>query len=187
MSLPVHGMIAHYESYFGGPLSLHRPGDGRSHELVNDFRIVSGRRRDSAVRVYATVGMSNTEEAQPIEMFMLQRYQEVVDEQLLTILAAVAHYHQTASRLALGHTVNFGLPWQPGSRCTFGLLSLPYLDGPQLERPADSNLQVLWLLPITAAERQYKMQRLLEAIERQFEVQEVDYLNPLRASVVVES
>lgn len=44
-----------------------------------------------------------------------------------------AHFHRTGSALGLGHTVNFGRPWLPGSSCTHGLVSLPYLFGPELE------------------------------------------------------
>jgi hypothetical protein len=43
---------------------------------------------------------------------------------------------------------------------------------------------VLWLLPITAEERAYKIEAGLEALEQKFETTSFDYTDPLRASVV---
>lgn len=62
------------------------------------------------------------------------------------------------------------------------LLSLPYLDGPVLEKcQIDSKMiQFLWLLPITEAERNYKKHKGLEVLEQN----QLNYLDPFRESVV---
>ena len=75
------------------------------------------------------------------------------DESDVKLLTAVAHYHQTETLLNIRPTVNFGRPWRPGSPGTHGLLSLPYLDGPQLEYLQLDRLAVrfLWLIPLTTS------------------------------------
>lgn len=103
---------------------------------------------------------------------------------LTEILTATAHYHRTGSRLGLEHSVNFGQPWLPGSKCTFGLISLPYLDGPDLERLEKPSVRFLWLIPVTENEVAYKKKHGMEALEELFERAQFNYLDPLRPSVV---
>lgn len=95
-------------------------------------------------------------------------------------------YHVTGASLGLGHTVSFGRPWLPGSLCDHGLLSLPYLDGPDLEHlhAGGVHARCLWLIPITCQERDFKKEHGLEALEREFDRPGFDYLDPGRQSVV---
>jgi hypothetical protein len=100
---------------------------------------------------YATCSVSTALDEEPIELHL---FSPVQAEELVELLTVVAHFHITGARLGLGHTVNFGRPWLPGSRCSFGLISHPYLDGPSLEvarGPAfRREVRCLWLIPITA-------------------------------------
>jgi hypothetical protein len=80
--------------------------------------------------------------------------------------------------------VNFGEPVLPGSLCTQGLISLPYLDGPSLEWLAEPRVRFLWLIPITGREVAFKKKFGTEALEEQFEKRQFDLLNPHRDSVV---
>jgi hypothetical protein len=99
-----------------------------------------------------------------------------------------AYYHagQTPQRLDVGHTVPIGEPWLPGSTCDHLLVSLPYIFGSDFEmcRWRNGHARVLWLLPITSAEREFKIEHGLDALEERFEAESVDYTNPLRGSVV---
>lgn len=107
-------------------------------------------------------------------------------DSIVELLTAVAHYHRHGAPLGLGHIVNFGQPWHPRSRCEYGLLSLPYLDGPLLERLTFDRgdvVRCLWLVPITAAERCFALEHGLEALEQRLEQEEFQYCDPLRASV----
>jgi hypothetical protein len=65
-------------------------------------------------------------------------------------------------------------------------VSLPYPFGPDLEVCdfADWHLHVLWLLPITAAERAFKVREGVEALEQRFDACALEYWVPDRASVV---
>jgi Suppressor of fused protein (SUFU) len=82
--------------------------------------------------------------------------------------------------------VNIGRPWRPGSACSFGLVSLPYLDGPKLENIVieDRPVACLWLIPITERERDFKIANGLEALGQRFDAAKLDFANPRRASVV---
>jgi hypothetical protein len=139
--------------------------------------------------IYATCGMTPASAgadggaAESLELFLLSPSQ--VDAHV-ELLSAIADYHQTGASLGLGHTVNFGRPWMERSRCSCGLISLPYTLGPKLERAvvAGRNVRVLWLLPITPEERAYKVKAGLEALEDVFEKREIRYADPMRESLV---
>lgn len=138
---------------------------------------------DAGYWVYASCGMTQHQEPDLLEIFILSPVQTEAHIELLT---AIAHYHQTAVRLRLGDTVDFGRPWLPGSHCAFGLISLPYPFGPKLENASilGKTVGVLWLLPITAEERSFKATSGLDALEELFEAQGVDCLDQFRTSVV---
>jgi hypothetical protein len=138
---------------------------------------------DRPVWTYATRAMSQPGDAAPVELhlFTPSKADEVVQ-----ILYALAHFHRTAAPLDLEHSVNFGQPWLGQSECSYGLISLPYLDGPALEqfRRGDALIHFYWLIPITPAERAYKVGHGMDALETRFEEAEFDYADPDRPSVV---
>jgi hypothetical protein len=74
----------------------------------------------------------------------------------------------------------------PGSACDYGLISLPYPWGLDLEwcEWVDGHARLLWLLPITEAERDFKVEHGLEALEDRFHAARLDFTNRYRASVV---
>lgn len=155
----------------------------RYEELPAGFRVYrSVDARPSAI-TYATVGMSGTETALGIELYLLA---PEPSKFLPVILASVAWYHHQHHALGVGHVVNFGYPWFEKSRCSRGLLSLPYLDGPDLENYSDGSVtrQILWLIPITEAERELRIESGLEALEEQFDYTQFNYLNPWRPCTV---
>lgn len=175
-------MTQHYSAIWGGTPASHVWRAGWR-PFPQECRILEFRPTGKRFYwVYATCGMTETDKPPLLEIFLMSREQS---EDHVELLTAIAHYHQTGARLGLGHTVNFGRPWLRGSRCSFGLLSLPYTFGPALENgKADGkDVRVLWLFPITAQERALATERGLNALEELFEAKQVDYLNPLRESV----
>jgi hypothetical protein len=66
------------------------------------------------------------------------------------------------------------------------LISLPYPWGPDFEvlRYAQSHIHILWLLPITAAERGYKAEHGQEALEVLLEKEGLEYWRVDRCSVI---
>jgi len=113
-------------------------------------------------------------------MFTPRESDEVVE-----LLVAMAHYHRTAAKLDLGHSVNFGRPWMANSKSEYGLVSLPYLDGPSLEnlKTGSKQLKFYWLLPVTYSEMDFKKRNGLDALEELFDRIGLDFLNPERAAV----
>ena len=173
----------HYEKVWN-VAAVHCPAiGGPIHELPQDFRILKfppGQKR--RMWTYATCCMSQPEDAHPFELHIFSRAES---EAIVELLFATAHFHRTGQTLALGHTINFGKPWQSQSLCDHGLISLPYLDGPLLENLdiKSKPLKFYWLIPITKSEVEFKKKRGLEALEQKLETHAFDYLNPMRPSV----
>lgn len=133
---------------------------------------------------YATCCMSQESDIEKIELHLFSRKQ---DTMLVELLTAIAHFHRTEKKLNLNHTVNFGKAWQDNSLCTHGFISLPYLDGPELENCLCENNQVVkcyWLIPITLSELEYKKKNGHEALEELFEKKQFNYLDSNRKSLV---
>lgn len=100
-------------------------------------------------------------------------------------LAMTTYYH-SLHRLGLGHTFPLGEPWVEASKCECCLVSLPHPLGDQFEvcEIGDGHVHFFWLLPITENERQYKIDKGLEALEVRFEEKSLEYWNNKRESVV---
>lgn len=173
-------VLAHYARIWQAPVDRLRWDQGPIAALPTDFEILRFR-RDPMTDVYATSGMSAS--GSNLELHLMARAGTFAEAGLVELLTAVAHFHLTGSRLDVGHTVNFGRAWMAGSECTHGLVSLPYLDGPELEWEAAGCERFLWLVPVTPAEVRFKAQNGLDALEERFERLGVDYLNPGRRSV----
>jgi hypothetical protein len=101
------------------------------------------------------------------------------------LLAMVAYYHRT-ERLGVGHTFPLGYAWLGGS-CSHMMVSLPYPFGPDLEvccLEDEGHVRFLWLLPITEAEKRFRHEHGLEALEQRFQDAKLNYADPWRQSVV---
>ncbi len=179
-------LLSHYTAAWGLPARALRWTLGPTHEVPSTFSVAEfAPGPERAAWTYATCGMSGWSDASPTEVHL---FSPVQVESHIELLTALAHFHRTGAPLAVGHTVNFGRPWLPGSGCTRGLLSLPYLDGPKLEvakpRPDAPPIRCAWLIPVFEEEVAFKKANGLEALEARFEETGFDYLDPGRASVV---
>src|SRR5262249_2003043 len=131
---------------------------------------------------YATCCMSQPTDTTPIELHIFSSQKDV---NLVELLTVVAYYHKTSSKIGLHHTVNFGRPWQDTSLCEYGFVSLPFLDGPDLENlylPGNKTIKFYWLIPVTKSEVEFKSRYGIEALEQKFDSKNLDYLNPRRLS-----
>jgi hypothetical protein len=112
----------------------------------------------------------------------------VDDQQHLESVTMSAYYHAGPphQRLDHGHVVPIGRPWFADSACDRYLVSLPYPFDPDFEVFVwdGGHTRILWLLPITPAERDVWASEGMEALETLFEEAQIDYLNPNRSSVV---
>ena len=107
---------------------------------------------------------------------------------MVELLTICASYHRNGKPLNLHHTVNIGQPWLDESNCDHGFISLPYLDGEELEifNFDGQEIHCYWFIPITKNERDYKSKNGYEALEELFEKKQFDYLNPNRPCLIVE-
>ena len=101
-------------------------------------------------------------------------------------MTVCASYHRNGLPLNLHHTVNIGQPWLDNSQCDHGFISLPYLDGEELQifNFGGKEIHCYWFIPITEKERDFKIENGYEALEQLFEDNRFDYLNPKRDSLV---
>lgn len=101
-------------------------------------------------------------------------------------LLAMTVFYNSGGKLGLAHTLPIGEPWLPGSACDHLLISLPYPYGPELQtcHVGDRHVEFLWLLPISDAERDFKVAWGLEALESRFDEARLRYWQADRASVV---
>jgi Suppressor of fused protein (SUFU) len=146
-------------------------------------RIAPGKRSDPWV--YATVGAWRATDGKDSKEFFILSATESPSH--VETLAMVTNFHADPKhQLSIGSTMNIGRPWMDGATAGHLLVSLPYPYGPNLEHlDADgTHVQVLWLVPITAAEAAYRRDRGLEALEQLLETDGVDVLNPGRLSLV---
>jgi hypothetical protein len=136
----------------------------------------------SRLWLYASVGASDLRVEPAIEFILACPAQSERGVELVTM---TARYHHNEG-LGNGHTLPIGEPWLPGSACDHLLVSLPYPWGPELEVVSQpgAHAHILWLLPITAAERTYKAQHGQEALEGVFETKKLKYWDVRRASLV---
>jgi hypothetical protein len=133
---------------------------------------------------YCSVGMSpGIESDVKIELFIFSPKQDFTIVELLTVAAS---YHKNALPLDIHHTFNIGRPWLDNSLCDYCFISLPYLDGEDLELFTFNNeiTHCYWLIPVTEAEADYKMENGCDALEDLFEGKSIDYINPNRESLI---
>ena len=179
-------IIRHYENNWNTSPKIYYWDKGPSNELPYDFRVLEfSPNKERKMWTYATCCMSQKHDKEMIELHIFSAKQ---DDTLIELLTAIAHYHRTSSHLGLNHSVNFGRPWQDNSKCEYGFISLPYMDGPKLENlkieENHSFLKCYWLIPITKAEVEYKKEYGVAALENLFEEKKFNYLDSKRLSVV---
>lgn len=132
--------------------------------------------------VYVSLGASEVQRDPRIEFVLTAPADDLRHVEIVTM---AAYYHQTTG-LGCGHTVPIGEPWLTGSALDHLLVCKPYPFGPELEicDSDDRHVHFLWLLPITKAERDFKVEHGLEALETRFDGCAIEYWAPDRRSVV---
>lgn len=155
-------------------------------KLYPDFCVLEFKpTKNRKMWTYATCCMSSAEDKNPIELHIFSSLQ---DEGLVELLTTIAYYHKNDKSIGLNHTVNFGQPWQDASKCDYGFISLPYLDGTDLEngkiKGYKNEVKFYWLVPVTESEVEFKSKYGVEELENKFETTAFNYLDSNRPSVV---
>jgi hypothetical protein len=161
--------------------------EGPIQENVPGFQVLRIKSRPPGRPViYMTDGCFVSEPNEHVghEFFLISPKEDRRHVETLTMLA---NFHADERyRLGVGSVVNIGDPWLPASNCDHLLISIPYPYGPKLEWLKLPNvcIRFLWALPITSREAAFVELNGYEALEQKFDSVKVDYLNPLRLSVV---
>ena len=175
----------HFETYFGVQGRELNLDFGPREKLHKDFYVLlfTPNKRHNMF-CYCTVGMSvDILDENLIELVI---YSPQSDNSIVELLTYCASYHRNKLPLNIHNTVNIGQSWLGNSKCDHGFISLPYLDGNELEifNFADKIIHCYWYIPITENEREYKIKNGCEALEQLFEDKQLDYLNPDREDLV---
>ncbi|MGY4981697.1 suppressor of fused domain protein [Streptomyces sp. 900105755] len=154
-------------------------------ETVPDLRVLvvePGPRSDSWAYVTAGCWASKEKHGHGLEFVMTAH---VRDQRFIDLMAMIACYHGGGHQLDLEHSMPIGEPWVPGSTCDHLLISLPYLHGPDLEHCPlpGGHARILWTLPVTTAEIEFRRRHGQEALEQLFDEAEIIPTDPFRASV----
>jgi hypothetical protein len=180
-------LALHYREIWSGEPSYCEWADLalRKREMPEGFAVLRFPPRNGGLPwKYATVCMSSPGDEEALELHMIC---DTPEDDCAAVLTLAAFFHRTHARLGVGHSVDFGRPWVPRSRCSFGLLSLPYFDAPKLEwccLGGGEHVRCLWLLPITSEEAQFKREHGPDALEDRFERSNFNYANPWRPSIL---
>jgi hypothetical protein len=159
-------------------------GFGRRRAVPDLHVVVVGPGPRGRAWVYVTAGCWSAVnlDGHGIEFVMTSSRREPA---VIHLMAMVAFYH-ASHHLDHWHTMPIGGPWLPDSTCDHLLVSLPYPYGPKLEvcQLPDGHARLLWLLPITAAEKAYRREHGTEALEQRFDEGGIDPTDASRGSVV---
>ncbi|GIF74880.1 suppressor of fused domain protein [Asanoa siamensis] len=181
-------LVRHFDELFPGDAAvLLPPAPGPIAGLVPNLHVLRTRPPDGGL-VYATVGLWDATQRDGHGLEFVLHAPGPADEAHVETLTMVAYYHASGGDYVLdhGHTVPIGRPWLPGSGCDHLLVSLPYPWGPDLEECPlpGGHARVLWLLPITGAEKRFRHDHDLEALEQRLEDAGIVPTDPLRRCVV---
>ena len=179
----IRAIEQHYTKNWGSDCEECPFTKGPIHELPVGFKVLAfPPHAERPMWSYATCGMSSVEDLNKMELHL---FSPKKSDTLVELLYAIAHFHHTGSPCRVGDTVNFGRPWLESSLCSHGLISLPYLDGPNLENFLDETgtIKFYWLIPIPTAELELKKSTGINALESKFDSSNFDYCNPSRPSV----
>ncbi|MCC9602248.1 suppressor of fused domain protein [Stieleria sp. JC731] len=176
----------HIREFFADhPITEHQWTLGPVPEAMPEFRVLCaapGNR--TGCWTYLSVGASciEHEDSGLLEFFIISPVEDLRNVELVTM---TAWYHKSKT-LGWGHTFPIGESWLGDSHCDHMLISTPYPFGPDLEicNFPNGHIHLLWLLPITEAERDYKLANDLESLEQSFEDAGLEYWNVSRSSVV---
>jgi hypothetical protein len=160
--------------------------DSATTELLPRFRVVRvAPGPKTQMTVYLSLGACEAPGgSQDGSEFLITTSQPEIDA--VGILAVAARHHH-ARPIGLGDTLPLGgeLLWAPAP--VHLLVTLPYPFGPELEVCClgdGGHVRFRWLLPITDAEKRYLDEYGLEALEQAFETAKLNFLSPVRTSVV---
>lgn len=174
----------HYQRQWSAEPVAAPSGSGAGRDLPEGFSVLCFHRpQGRPLSVFATCGMSTIDDPRRIELHLCtpESRPEITD-----LLEGLAAHHRTEAPIDLNHILDLGPTQWPGSRCTRGFVSLPYVWGPSLEwlPLREGGVRCLWLIPITPEEEDLCQREGAQALESRIQATPLDYLTPTRPSAV---
>lgn len=175
----------HYESFYGVAGKKLTWDKGPTNKLHPDFYVLEfGPSERHQMWTYVTVGMSlDRDDNNLVELIT---YSKNLDKSRVELLTLNASFHRNSEPLNLHHTVVVGQLTDFDTMCDHGFISLPYIEGEELEiiNLNGREIHCYWFIPITEKERDYKIEFGCDALEDLFEEKQFDYLDKQRRSLV---
>ena len=177
----------HLEHFFGGHRVERREfQEGPIQRVCPGFHVilVSPGPKTRLWSYISMGGVNVTKAGRPASEFLILSEED--DPKYVARLAMTVHYHHTQT-IGIGDTFPLGEAWVTGSTLDHALVSRPYPFGPDFEvfpLSAKEHGHVLWVLPITREERDFKREHGLDALEERFEQVGLSYWDVRRRSVV---
>lgn len=140
-------------------------------------------KKDETTNVITTSGLSFGNSSNKIELCLYYDPNFRSELRLAEILTVTAHFHLAGEALKVGDSVNWGEPIIEKSKCCWGYLSWPYLEGVKLGNIEFNGAKVFWLVPITEEELKFKKINGVDSLEQIFEEKELNYIDLLRESL----
>ncbi len=179
-------LINHYQHFFAGHgMSVWKWELGPITRIAPWFKVLRFEPGPkTGLWTYASVGTSliwNTD----MKRFEFVIQTEKPNPKAIELLTMVAHYH-SKENLGCFHTLPVGEPWLEGATCDHLMVSLPYPFGEELEiyNVEGEDFRILWLLPITKAEKDFMKVNGVDALEEKFDQAAIEYWRLDRSSVV---
>jgi hypothetical protein len=175
----------HYESFYGVGSNKLTWDKGPTRKLHPEFFILEfGPSERHQMWTYATIGMSLDRDDE--NLIELITYSKGRDKSRVELLTVIASFHRNSVPLNLHHTVFVGQLTDSDTTCDYGFISLPYIEGEDLEKFlfGDQEIHSYWFIPITEKERDLKIEKGCDALENLFEAKQFDYLDMQRKSLV---
>lgn len=173
-------LMEHYHFFLGKNYEKIQKYNSIMYRKYPDFAVLKYYpNNDFPLFRYATLGMSSSIDQKPIELYMLSQYE---NDFIVDILTWVAFYHKSNEKFELCDTINLGEPWYKGSKCSYGLVSLPHIDSNEFKDCGDVNC--LWLLPITKQEYEFADKEGIFALEKKFSECELKFVDFHRDSAI---
>jgi hypothetical protein len=181
----VGSLRAHLEHWWG-PCEELAWEHGPMHRDHPEFRVLCASPGDDGLWLYASAGASVERQVQGTgHEFFVVASDPVA--QIVELVTMAAHYAVTGDHgVHEGHVLNIGRPWLPGSECDHLYMSTPYLRPPEFaltQHPLGS-AHLLWAVPITDAEREWRFEHGQEAFEQLMEDRKLLPYDPARRSLV---
>lgn len=175
----------HLRAFFAGhELTPHVWTAGPMRALHAEFRVLEiapGPKTPYWTYVSAGGTVLSQPDAEALEFALIAPASDMRNVEIITM---AAHYNYLHA-LGEGHTVPIGDPWLEGSPSDHLLVCKPYPFGPEFEHidAPEGRARILWLLPITEAERDFKVANGLDALESRFEEARLEYWRADRPSI----